>query len=117
MNLDVQIDFDKSLCLRRSEAQIQRAIKGTARRFQALADPYVPALTGTMAKSALFSDFGNGEVVYDTPYAHHVYYAPDTINLTRVKHPNAVVRWGDFVAKKYARELGQTAQKILDGGR
>ena len=116
MNLDVRIDFDKSLCLRKSDAQINRMIKGVSRRFQALADPYVPALTGTMAKSASFSDFRRGEVVYDTPYAHYIYYAPQSTNLTRDKHPNAVVRWGEFVAKKYARELGEVAQKIIDGG-
>jgi len=114
MNMDVKIDFNKVVCLHHAQEQIDKATKGTAMRFRALADPYVPFLTGTTAKSAGFSDFDKGEITYDTPYAHYIYYAPDTFHLTKDKHPNAITHWGEFVGKRYKRELLDTFQKILD---
>ena len=40
-----------------------------------LCTPYVPWDTGTLAKSPLTAtDFGSGEVVYNTPYAKAQYY-------------------------------------------
>ena len=37
-------------------------------------DPYVAMRQGTLASSVLRTPSGRGEVVYDTPYARHMYY-------------------------------------------
>lgn len=40
-----------------------------------LCSPYVPVDTHTLQRSAsLATDFGSGEVVYQTPYARRIYY-------------------------------------------
>lgn len=115
VDLSVKTDFNKGACLNQIGRTIDKATAGTARRFKALADPYVPWLTGTTARSAGLSDFDKGEITYDTPYAHHIYYAdPDRVTLTKDKHPNAIVRWGDFVMNKYKKELETTFQRLLD---
>lgn len=100
-----------------SEERVKLACKGTAREFQRLADPYVPFLTGEMDKSSFRSPFDKGEVVYDTPYARHVYYLDNSAtNWTRDKHPNAMSHWGEFVKSKYKDHLKSTFEKFYFGG-
>lgn len=113
---DVQVNLNKNYILGKNEKDIARAVKGTAREFERLARPYVPFRTGAMTKSAYTSDFANGEITYDTPYARYIYYANKNINLTKDKHPNATVRWGDFVKNKYKQQIQTVFQRYLDGG-
>lgn len=114
---DVQVNLNKNSILGKNEKDISRAVKGTAREFKRLAEPYVPWLTGDLTKSANLSDFAHGEITYDTPYVRYVYYRDDkTTNWTTDKHKNAMSHWGDFVKTKYKYELQKVFQRYLNGG-
>ena len=78
MSNTIRIDFDISaidtlkekLSSRRNRAQevLDLAVMKDT-------DPFVPMRQGTLASSVLRSTkVGSGEVVYDTPYARHMYY-------------------------------------------
>lgn len=62
-------------------------------------DPFVPMRQGTLASSALRSTrVGRGEVVYDTPYARHMYYGVHyrtgkPFRYSTLKHPLASKEW------------------------
>lgn len=62
-------------------------------------DPFVPMRQGTLASSVLRStNAGSGEVVYDTPYARHMYYGVHyrtgtPFKYSTLKHPLACKEW------------------------
>ena len=102
MSNTIRIDFDIScvdtlkekLAARRNRAQEMldlAVIKDT--------DPFVPMRQGTLASSALRSTkVGSGEVVYDTPYARHMYYGVHyrtgkPFKYSTLKHPLACKEW------------------------
>lgn len=79
-------------------------------------DPYVPKDTGMLARSAqTASPSGSGAVVYDTPYAHRLYYGLD-FNFRKTHHPLATAQW--FEAAKSVNEKRWIAEveRILKGG-
>lgn len=79
-------------------------------------DPYVPMDTGMLARSAqTASPSGSGTVVYDTPYAHRLYYGLD-FNFRKTHHPLATAQW--FEAAKSVNEKRWIAEveRILKGG-
>ena len=79
-------------------------------------DPYVPMDTGMLARSAqTASPSGSGAVVYDTPYAHRLYYGLD-FNFRKTHHPLATAQW--FEAAKSVNEKRWIAEveRILKGG-
>lgn len=56
-------------------------------------ESYVPFDTGTLARSTqLATKPGDGQVLYDTPYARKLYYG-DGMNFATDKHPKATARW------------------------
>lgn len=115
LGAEMTTDFSAKEVKAQQEKAKARALKGTAREFERLARPYVPMLTGNMMKSAFTSPFEKGEIVYDTPYARYIYYAPDSFTLTRDFHPQATIRWGDFVKAKYMRQLKESFKRYYGG--
>lgn len=102
MSNTIRIDFDISaidtlkekLSSRRNKAQevLDLAVMKDT-------DPFVPMRQGTLASSVLRStNAGSGEVVYDTPYARHMYYGVHyktgtPFKYSTLKHPLACKEW------------------------
>lgn len=102
MSNTIRIDFDISaidtlkekLSSRRNKAQevLDSAVMKDT-------DPFVPMKQGTLASSVLRStNAGSGEVVYDTPYARHMYYGVHyrtgtPFKYSTLKHPLACKEW------------------------
>ena len=102
MSNTIRIDFDISaidtlkekLSSRRNKAQevLDSAVMKDT-------DPFVPMRQGTLASSVLRStNVGSGEVVYDTPYARHMYYGVHyrtgtPFKYSTLKHPLACKEW------------------------
>lgn len=102
MSNTIRIDFDISaidtlkekLSSRRNKAQevLDSAVMKDT-------DPFVPMRQGTLASSVLRStNAGSGEVVYDTPYARHMYYGVHyrtgtPFKYSTLKHPLACKEW------------------------
>lgn len=89
-----------------------RRRKATAQAILDLAiihdtDPLVPMRQGTLAGSAMLSSkVGKGIIVYDTPYARHLYYGINVKNgkkftYSRAKHPRATERWVEVSKSLY----------------
>ena len=109
-------DFSKEKVLTEHERKLARATKGTAREFKRLAEPYVPALSTELYKSANRSPFDKGEIVYDTPYARYVYYRDnEKTHWTDKPHKNARSHWGDFVKSKYYKDLVEVFKRYYKG--
>ena len=75
----------------RAQALLDSAVKKDT-------DPYVPMRQGTLASSVLRTPSGRGEVVYDTPYARHMYYGVHyrtgkPFHYSTLKHPLACKEW------------------------
>lgn len=70
MSLDWRANFGAE-----KTAALQKAQFATAQKAAALIDQYVPFDTGTLKNSVnQASDFKNGLLVYNTPYARRQYY-------------------------------------------
>ena len=55
--------------------------------------PFTPLVTSMLQKSAtLHSDFGAGQIVYNTPYAKRLYYSPH-FKFTKDHNVNAGAYW------------------------
>lgn len=72
----VHLDLDTEHLLARlnleSGGKVQKAIDEAVIRYDM---PYCPWDNGTLARSPYSASvIGSGEVIYDTPYAHYMYY-------------------------------------------
>lgn len=109
-------DFSASKLKAQNEKAVARALKGTAREYERVAQQYVPMLEGDLYKSAFHSPFEKGEIIYDTPYARRIYYLNDkTTNWTTDFHPEAMSHWGDYVKSKYIGHLTKIFKMYLNG--
>lgn len=88
-----------------------------------LCEPYTPFRQGVLIGSAqLFTEFGSGEVVYNTPYARYLYYgklmvgrAPKTltdIDLTFAGAPMRGAFWFDRMKADHKENILEGAKRI-----
>lgn len=81
--------------------------------------PYVPFRTGTMDSSVLrASRIGEGEIVYDTPYARHMYYGVHyrtgkRFNFNKRFHPLASEQWFEQAKTAYLEKWQNTVKEVL----
>ena len=82
-------------------------------------DPFVPMRQGTLASSALRStDIGSGEIVYDTPYARHMYYGVHyktgrPFKFSTAKHPLACKEWAQASANANLDKWKRQVKEVL----
>ena len=78
-------------------------------------EQYVPMDTGTLARSAqLATKPGEGQVLYDTPYARKLYYG-EGINFATDKHPKATAKWLEASKAVHVKDWVSGVKKILEG--
>lgn len=81
--------------------------------------PFVPFRTGTLDSSALRSSkIGEGEIIYDTPYARHMYYGVHyktgkPFNYSKTHHPLASEQWFEQAKSAYLEKWENTVKEIL----
>lgn len=81
--------------------------------------PYVPWRTGELDKSALRSStIGGGLIVYDTPYARHMYYGVHyrtgkKFNYNKTMHPLASEQWFEQAKSAYLEKWQKKVKEIL----
>ena len=79
-------------------------------------DPYVPMDTGMLARSVqTASPSGSGEVVYDTPYAHRLYYGL-SFGFKKLHHPLATAQWFEEAKAVHGKRWIAEVERILKGG-
>lgn len=83
-------------------------------------DPFVPMRQGTMAGSAMLSsEIGKGKIVYDTPYARHLYYGINVktgrpFEYSKAKHPKACERWVDASKALYLDKWVKKVREVYE---
>lgn len=78
-------------------------------------DPYVPMDTGMLASSVVrASNFEEGNIVYDTPYAKRLYEGV-AFNFSRNAHPQATYGWFEKAKTACINVWGEHAAKLLGG--
>ena len=83
-------------------------------------EPYVPMDEGILKKSPLYaSEMGHGKIIYDTPYAKKMYYAPDDWNFQNgpLRGPNWMERMWEARGKEIIRGAQKLALKNAGGGK
>ena len=125
MSNTIKIEFDIS-CVDMLKDKIA-ARRNRAQEILDLAvikdtDPFVPMRQGTLASSALRSTkVGSGEVVYDTPYARHMYYGVHYLTgkpfkYSTLKHPLACKEWvGASKAVNIEKWKKEVKEVLADG--
>ena len=125
MSNTIRIDFDISaidtlkekLSSRRDKAQevLDLAVMKDT-------DPFVPMRQGTLASSVLRStNAGSGEVVYDTPYARHMYYGVHyrtgtPFKYSTLKHPLACKEWVNASKAVNMEKWKKEVKEVLANG-
>lgn len=78
-------------------------------------EPFVPFDTGTLARSSqLATKPGEGQVLYDTPYARELYYS-EGMNFAKDKHPKATAKWLEASKAVHLKDWVSGVTKILEG--
>lgn len=78
-------------------------------------EQYVPMDTGTLARSVqLATKPGEGQVLYDTPYARKLYYG-EAMDFAKDKHPKATAKWLEASKAVYLKDWVAGVTKILEG--
>ena len=76
--------------------------------------PYVPMDTGRLMNSGIeATNYGSGEVVYNTPYAAKCYY--NNLNFSKDKHPQAQSRWFEKAKSVNKDKWVNGVTKIMEG--
>ena len=82
-------------------------------------DPFVPFREGTLSRSVTrASRVGEGEIVWDTPYARHMYYGVHYLTGTpfvynRFSHPLATERWFEHAKSAYLEKWRREVEEIF----
>lgn len=81
--------------------------------------PFTPFRTGTLDSSVMrATDLGSGQIVYDTPYARHMYYGVHCrtgkpFNFNKKFHPLATQEWIEASKAVYLEKWTNTVREIM----
>src|SRR5690554_5567507 len=76
---------------------------------------YAPMDTGNLINSSInASKIGDGQLIWDTPYAKRLYYNPQ-YNFSKDKNPNAGGLWFERAKSKHQRDWEEAARRAVRG--
>lgn len=85
--------FDEDACKKRFQPIYKKAQKFLDSEVLRTSAPYVPMQTGNLMRSGnVGTKLGEGEVIYNAPYASRMYYGT-SFNFSKKKHPQACAQW------------------------
>lgn len=114
-SVNVAKNIDSKAMLNKIEQAKKRALKSTAMQFARVTDPYVRYDTGYTARSVAMSDYDNGKIEYDSPWAVYAYY--NTNNKVNTEHhPLACAKWAEVSWNAKGEQLIQHFDKKLSEG-
>ena len=113
ISVDIKKHLDFDALADKAETAKKKAVTAVAMSLKKEADPYVRWQTGTTFKSAaIASDFANGKIVYDTPYAKMAYYN-ERSRVSKDVHPLACARWAEVAWNAKADRYLSLFKKIM----
>lgn len=79
--------------------------------------PYTPWRTGRLAMNPYISTtIGSGDIVYDVPYAQHVYYGEGKTVYSTEIHPLAGSFWFERMKADHLMDIVEAARAAMKGG-
>lgn len=96
-----------------SESELKAKQAAFAQRVAFDMRDHVPVDEGTLRDSAdVASDYENGQIIWDTPYAKRVLNAD---NVRTVKNPNATPNWPEVTKAEKLESWRAMAAEMLSG--
>ncbi len=96
--------------VKRMKRTANNATEKLSSEFLKMCDPYTRFDTGELMRSAkTASQFKEGRLIWDTPYARRVYY---TGVPSKDKHPKATLQWADVAYKNNRKRIAEMADKL-----
>ena len=93
----------------RKGGKVQKAVDSAVVRYCL---PYCPWKTGALARSPFAaSHIGEGEVVYDTPYARRMYYNPQ-YHFRKDVNPMAGAYWFERMKADHTNDILEEAMRV-----
>ena len=115
IDFTVDIQIDTTRLLGKFEKRKEAAQVYLDNEVMRTTEQYVPFDTGTLARSSqLATNPGEGQVLYDTPYARKLYYGVG-MNFAKDKHPKATAKWLETAKAVHLKDWVAGVQKILEG--
>ncbi len=79
-----------------------------------MCDPYTRFDTGELMRSAkTASEFKEGRLIWDTPYARRAYYIGKP---SKDKHPKATLQWAHVAYKNNRKRIAKMANELARRG-
>ncbi len=76
---------------------------------------YIPMIIASLARSLqIATKPGEGQVLYDTPYARKLYYG-EAMDFAKDKHPKATAKWLEASKAVHLKDWVAGVTKILEG--
>jgi hypothetical protein len=115
IDFEIHIDIDTSKLLQKFAQRTEQAQVFLDNEVMRTTEEYVPMDTGTLARSTqLATKPGEGNVVYDTPYAKKLYYGL-AYNFAHDKHPKATAKWLEASKAANMKDWVAGVNEILAG--
>lgn len=116
MSKKIHIKFyNQAATAARLESCTQRAQKWLDNEVLKDCQPYVPMRSGNLMNSGISgTTLGSGEVIYNAPYAHRMYYGVN-FNFSKAKHPKACAQWFEKAKSVKKKDWLDGAQRIASG--
>lgn len=121
---EIVLDIDWSRIEKDLEKKALDATSVLSAQIVADSEDYVPFMTSTLTKSAVLkSDFSTGTIVYDTPYARHLYYGlvyrdgkptGGAFTYNQVHHHHAGAFWTEEAKKVYLQKWINKVKEVLE---
>ncbi len=114
MSASTSVTVDTSgLDAKFSPSALKAAQTHFAQRVAFVTRQYVPVDEGTLRDSEpASSDYANGEITWNTPYAQKVYNAD---GVRTVKNPKAAPHWAEHAKQEHMQDFAQYAAALLTG--
>lgn len=118
MSIEVKVEM-KDIMASRFNKTVDRAHYLLDAQVIQDTSPFVPFRTGTLDSSVLRATrLGEGQIVYDTPYARHMYYGVHyrtgkAFNFNKSFHPLATKEWIEASKAVYLEKWTKTVKEIL----
>lgn len=111
MGFKIKINIPRTVG--RFSPKYQKAQKWLDNEVLKDSDPYVPMRTGNLAGSGIRGTaIGNGEIIYNAPYARKVYYARNA-NFSKAHHEQACAQWFEKAKAAKKKDWIKGVNKIV----
>ena len=110
---EIRIDVDFGSIANKCNKAVKKAQMWLDNEIVSDCQPYLPFLTGDLQRSTMSTVIGEGNIVYDVPYARKLYYG-DQFNFNKQNHPLATAYWFEYAKTANEQKWINGVNKIVE---